>query len=269
MRRTSTSDWRAGSDDRQPFSLDTTRRRYGWESGPRGGFAIALPARSRAIRPANDSFAATPAEPLPPPAVDGALDGTPAVESTPPPAGWLADPTPPPAAGEWEPVDGRCVDGVERDGSVGVCTGSGGGLGTDTVGTVGVGGFGAVTVGTVTFGNVAVGTVTVGTDTVGTVLVGTDTVGTDTEGTETDGTDTEGTEIDGIVTAPPWRGAIPPTTSASRNPASAATKPTRRTRPARDSCRVTTVRRPLRLVSDTYPFLVKPNRRSRRNSSAG
>ena len=55
-------------------------------------------------------------------------------------------------------------------------------------------------------------------------LIGTDTVGTDTDGTDTDGTDTEGTEIDGIVTAPPWRGATPPTTSASRNPASAATQ---------------------------------------------
>ena len=161
------------------------------------------------------------------------------------------------------------MDGVERDGSVGVRTWSGGGLATDTVGTVGVGGFGAVTVGTVTFGSVTVGTVTLGTDTVGTDTDGTDTDGTDTDGTETDGTDTEGTEIDGIVTAPPWRGAIPPTTSASRNPASAATKPTRRTRPARDSCRVTTVRRPLLMVSDTYPFLVKPNRRSIRNSSAG
>ena len=43
MRSVRTSDWRAGSDDRQPFSCDTTRRRYGCESGPRGGLAIALP----------------------------------------------------------------------------------------------------------------------------------------------------------------------------------------------------------------------------------
>jgi hypothetical protein len=32
---------------------------------------------------------------------------------------------------------------------------------------------------------------------------------------------------------------------------------------------VRTVRRPLLIVSDTYPFLGKPNRRSMRNSSAG
>ena len=189
MRSTSTSDWRAGSDDRQPFSCDTTRRRYGCERRPRGGRAIALPAPSRATRTANDSFV-PPADPVAPPAVERAPDEPPAVEPAPPPAGWLADLDPAPAAGECEPVDGRWVDGVETDGTVGVWIGS---LGTDTVGTVGVGGFGAVTVGTVTFG-----TVTVGTETVGTVTVGTDAVGTDTGGTDTDGV-----EIDGIVPALP------------------------------------------------------------------
>ena len=151
------------------------------------------------------------------------------------------------------------MDGLDEAGAVGVCTGSGDFLGTESVGTVGVcTGGGVVTVGTVTFGTVTVGTVTLGTVTVGTDTVGTLTVvGTVTFGTDSEGTDTDG--IDGIVPALPSRGSAPPTISASRNPAMAANQPRPRSPPARDSCRARTDRRPHLMVGNTYPFVVKPN----------
>ena len=94
-----------------------------------------------------------------------------------------------------------------------------------------------------TVGNVTVGNVTVGSVTVGNVTVGNVTVGTVTVGNVTIGSVTVGVEIDGIVCAWPSEGASPPAISASTNPQAAARNPTRRTLPARRSCRARTDRR--------------------------